>query len=49
MTEESDELREGKEIAVNVKRLPSKAAAIHKIIRMDGEKELERDSFALFS
>ncbi|AJJ64991.1 formate/nitrite transporter family protein [Yersinia aldovae] len=44
---ESDEQKQGKEIEVNEKKLPSKAAAIHELIRLDGEKELERDSFAL--
>ncbi len=43
----SDEQKQGKEIEVNEKKLPSKAAAIHELIRLDGEKELERDSFAL--
>ncbi|CQJ28727.1 formate/nitrite transporter family protein [Yersinia enterocolitica] len=47
LTVESDEPREEQEIEVNEKKLPSKAAAIHEIIRVDGEKELERDSFAL--
>lgn len=44
---ESDEQHQGKEIEINEKNLPSKAAAIHEIIRVEGEKELERDSFAL--
>lgn len=44
---ESEEQKQGKEIEINEKNLPSKAAAIHELIRVDGEKELERDSFAL--
>ncbi|EEP90380.1 Inner membrane protein yfdC [Yersinia kristensenii ATCC 33638] len=44
---ENDGQHEVQEIEVNEKNLPSKAAAIHEIIRVDGEKELERDSFAL--
>ncbi|MCB5306955.1 formate/nitrite transporter family protein [Yersinia massiliensis] len=44
---ESNEQQQEKDIEVNEKNLPSKAAAIHELIRMDGEKELERDSFAL--
>lgn len=47
LTVESNELHEEQEIEINEKNLPSKAAAIHEIIRVDGEKELERDSFAL--
>ncbi|SAI12419.1 Inner membrane protein yfdC [Bordetella ansorpii] len=37
--ESADELTE---------RLPSKAAAVHEIIRKEGEKEMRRDFFALF-
>ncbi|HEC1649026.1 TPA: formate/nitrite transporter family protein [Yersinia enterocolitica] len=44
---ESNEHQQEKDIEVNEKNLPSKAAAIHELIREDGEKELERDSFAL--
>lgn len=44
---ESRGQHDGKEIKVYEKNLPSKAAAIHEIIRVEGEKELERDSFAL--
>ncbi|KAB2782871.1 formate transporter, partial [Brucella anthropi] len=29
-------------------RLPSKSAAIHELIRRDGEKEINRDAMALF-
>ncbi|CNE28830.1 putative inner membrane protein [Yersinia rohdei] len=43
----SGEQQEKQEIAVNEKNFPSKAAAIHEIIRIEGKKELERDSFAL--
>lgn len=44
---ENNERHERQETEVNENNLPSKAAAIHEIIRVDGEKELERDSFAL--
>ncbi|CNE10140.1 putative inner membrane protein [Yersinia nurmii] len=44
---ESDEQKQGKEIDVNEKNLPSRAAAIHEKIRVEGEKELERDGLAL--
>ena len=44
---ESEEQKQGKEIEINEKELPSKAAAIHELIRLEGQKELERDSFAL--
>ncbi|MCM5703589.1 formate/nitrite transporter family protein [Larsenimonas salina] len=37
---------EGSE-ALDTKNLPSQAAAVHERLRIDGEKELERDTFAL--
>ena len=41
---ESKEHEQGKsEIEVKEENLPSRAAAVHELIRMEGEKELERD------
>jgi len=48
MQVESKEHEQGKsEIEVKEKNLPSRAAAVHELIRMEGEKELERDWQAL--
>ncbi|WP_058912708.1 formate/nitrite transporter family protein [Entomohabitans teleogrylli] len=44
---DSEEKIQGREIEVDEDRLPSRAMAIHEHIRMDGEKELERDAMAL--
>ncbi|MCS3407758.1 formate/nitrite transporter family protein [Serratia sp. AKBS12] len=45
---ESKEQEQGKaEIEVDEEKLPSRAAAVHEQIRMEGEKELERDWLAL--
>ncbi|CAI2493278.1 formate/nitrite transporter family protein [Serratia liquefaciens] len=45
---ESNEHEQGKsEIEVKEENLPSRAAAVHELIRMEGEKELERDWLAL--
>ena len=44
---DSDEHSQGKEIETGEENLPSKAAAVHEVIRMEGEKELERDGQAL--
>ena len=44
---DSDEHAQGKEIETGEDNLPSKAAAVHEVIRMEGEKELERDGQAL--
>ncbi|MBF7956625.1 formate/nitrite transporter family protein [Rahnella victoriana] len=44
---DSDEHAQGKEIETGEENLPSKAAAVHEVIRMEGEKELERDGQAL--
>ncbi|MFS7240595.1 formate/nitrite transporter family protein [Serratia proteamaculans] len=45
---ESKEHEQGKsEIEVKEQNLPSRAAAVHEQIRMEGEKELERDWLAL--
>nr|WP_314522857.1 formate/nitrite transporter family protein [uncultured Rahnella sp.] len=44
---DSDEHTQGKEIETGEENLPSKAAAVHEVIRMEGEKELERDGQAL--
>ena len=45
---ESKEHEQGKsEIEVKEENLPSRAAAVHELIRMEGEKELERDWLAL--
>ncbi|MDT3249399.1 formate/nitrite transporter family protein [Serratia sp. root2] len=45
---ESKEHEQGKsEIEVKEENLPSRAAAVHELIRMEGEKELERDWVAL--
>lgn len=44
---DSEEEEQGTEIEVDEENLPSRAAAIHEQIRMEGEKELERDSMAL--
>ncbi|CAI2418781.1 Inner membrane protein yfdC [Serratia ficaria] len=48
MQVESKEQEQGKsEIEVKEENLPSRAAAVHELIRMEGEKELERDWQAL--
>ena len=48
MQVESEEQEQGKrEIEVREEHLPSRAAAVHEQIRMEGEKELERDWLAL--
>lgn len=48
MRVESEEQEQGKrEIEVREENLPSRAAAVHEQIRMEGEKELERDGLAL--
>ena len=48
MQVESEEQEQGKrEIEVREENLPSRAAAVHEQIRMEGEKELERDWLAL--
>jgi formate/nitrite transporter FocA (FNT family) len=48
MQVESKEHEQGKsEIEVKEENLPSRAAAVHELIRMEGEKELERDWQAL--
>lgn len=48
MQVESEEQEQGKrEIEVREENLPSRAAAVHEQIRMEGEKELERDGLAL--
>lgn len=44
---ESQEKERGRDIVVDEKRLPSRAAAVHEQIRQEGEKELERDAWAL--
>ena len=44
---DSDEHSQGKEIETGEENLPSKAAAVHEVIRMEGEKELDRDGQAL--
>ncbi|MFI8416773.1 formate/nitrite transporter family protein [Serratia sp. NPDC078593] len=45
---ESKEQEQGKaKIETNAEKLPSHAAAVHEQIRMEGEKELERDGLAL--
>lgn len=44
---DSKESEQGTEIETNEHNLPSRAAATHEQIRMEGEKELERDSLAL--
>lgn len=44
---DSKEEEEGTEIEVDEENLPSRAAAVHEQIRMEGEKELERDGLAL--
>jgi len=43
---DSDEHSQGKEIETGEENLPSKAAAVHEVIRMEGEKELDRDGQA---
>lgn len=43
----SEESERGEEIEVDEEKLPSVAAAVHEQIRMEGEKELERDGMAL--
>lgn len=48
VTVDSQEREQGKAaIDVNAENLPSRAAAVHEQIRMEGEKELERDWLAL--
>jgi formate/nitrite transporter FocA (FNT family) len=44
---DSEEREDGSEIEVDEENLPSRAAAVHEQIRMEGEKELERDGLAL--
>ncbi|GAB2927104.1 formate/nitrite transporter family protein [Hafnia psychrotolerans] len=44
---DSEENAQGTEIEVDEKNLPSPAAAVHEQIRLEGEKELERDGMAL--
>lgn len=44
---DSEEHAKGTEIEVDEENLPSPAAAIHEQIRLEGEKELERDGLAL--
>ncbi|MGV8924681.1 MAG: formate/nitrite transporter family protein [Ewingella sp.] len=44
---DSHENSQGTEIETNEENLPSPAAAVHEQIRMEGEKELERDGMAL--
>ena len=44
---DSEEEEDGTEIEVDEENLPSRAAAVHEQIRMEGEKELERDGLAL--
>jgi len=44
---DSEEDDDGSEIEVDEENLPSRAAAVHEQIRMEGEKELERDGLAL--
>ncbi|MDR3431303.1 MAG: formate/nitrite transporter family protein [Rouxiella aceris] len=44
---DSKESEQGTEIETDEHNLPSRAAATHEQIRMEGEKELERDSLAL--
>lgn len=39
---------QGQDIETEEENLPSPAAAIHEVIRQEGEKELERNSMALF-
>ncbi|WP_408641427.1 formate/nitrite transporter family protein [Shimwellia pseudoproteus] len=46
-TVESPEKEQNKTIELNEQRLPSRAMAIHEHIRLEGEKELERDAMAL--
>jgi len=44
---DSEEHSQGTEIEVDEENLPSPAAAVHEQIRLEGEKELERDGLAL--
>lgn len=44
---DSEESADGSSIEVDEENLPSRAAAVHEQIRMEGEKELERDGLAL--
>ncbi|PLR34394.1 hypothetical protein CYR32_12045 [Chimaeribacter coloradensis] len=44
---DSKESDQGTDIEVDEEKLPSRAAAVHEQIRMEGEKELERDGMAL--
>ena len=44
---ESEESRRGEKIEVDEEHLPSRAMATHEQIRQEGEKELERDAWAL--
>jgi formate/nitrite transporter FocA (FNT family) len=44
---DSKESDRGTDIEVDEEKLPSRAAAVHEQIRMEGEKELERDGMAL--
>lgn len=44
---DNEEEKQGKSINTDEERLPSRAAAVHEIIRQEGTKELERDVWAL--
>ncbi|AMO82294.1 formate/nitrite transporter family protein [Obesumbacterium proteus] len=44
---DNEEEKQGKPINTDEERLPSRAAAVHEIIRQEGTKELERDVWAL--
>lgn len=44
---DNEEEKQGKQINTDEERLPSRAAAVHEIIRQEGTKELERDVWAL--
>lgn len=44
---DNEEEKQGKPINTDEERLPSRAAAVHEIIRQEGTKELERDIWAL--
>ncbi|NLS54898.1 formate/nitrite transporter family protein [Hafnia alvei] len=44
---DNEEEKQGKSINTDEEQLPSRAAAVHEIIRQEGTKELERDIWAL--
>jgi len=44
---DSEEKQQGSEIELDEENLPSQAMATHELIRHEGEKELERDVWAL--